>query len=200
MRSNPIHVLACGALAVVLVTGLGAQSLGELAAREQARRAQQRRPPAKTYTDAELEATRLPAPAKADATKPKDAAQTNPSAATRPMKSSEESGDDAGLTPGAEQEQGWRDRANQLREARRTAEDQARSLDERIKALMLDSDPNPPDLMDPQRLQKRQQERQELSRQLELVRAAAAQAQRDLTDLEDEARRSRVPPAWLEPR
>jgi hypothetical protein len=178
---------------------LAAQSLGEVAAREQARRAQQRRPPTKTYTDAELEATRAPSPPPAADAKAKSAAQPLP--AGRPASSSEEAGgDDPGLTPGTEQEQGWRDRAEQLREARRVAEEQARSLDERIKTLMLDSDPNPPDLMDPQRLQKREQERQELTRQLEGVRAAAAQAERDFKDLEEEARRSRVPHTWLEPR
>lgn len=195
---------ACLALLLAALCGPGsAQSLGDVAAQEQARRARQRRPPAKTYTDAELEATRAPAPAPtADAkAKAKAPAAAASAAAVRPASSSEESaGDDPGLTPGAQEEQGWRDRAEQLREARRVADEQAQALDEQIKALMLDADPNAPDLLDPQRLQKREQQRQELMRQLEAARAAAVQAQRDFKDLEDEARRSRVPQAWLEPR
>ena len=59
--------------------------------------------------------------------------------------------------------------------------------------------PNPSDLFDPNRLQKREAERQKLIPQLEKAKTDLASARQAQADLEQEARLKHVPPGWLQP-
>jgi hypothetical protein len=87
----------------------------------------------------------------------------------------------------------WRQRAQDARAAVQAAEMAVREADEEAKALaqriLLSTDTY--EIME---LRSQQQQRTE---QLEAARAAVTAAQKALVDLEDEARRARVPPGWL---
>ena len=97
-------------------------------------------------------------------------------------------------------EQSWRTKASEQRELIKNAEHEIRRLEDQLRDLELDRDPNPPDLLDPQRLQKREALKAETRTQLETTRAQLETARQAFENLEREARLAGVPPAWLEER
>lgn len=97
-------------------------------------------------------------------------------------------------------EQSWRARANEQREVIKNAENEIKRLEDQLRDLELDRDPNPPDLLDPQRLQKREALKAETRTQLETTRGQLEAARHAFETLEQEARLAGVPSAWLEER
>jgi hypothetical protein len=97
-------------------------------------------------------------------------------------------------------EQSWRARAKEQREGIKSAENEIKRLEDQLRDLELDRDPNPQDLLDPQRLQKREALKAETRTQLEATRAQLEAARQAFEALEREARLAGVPPAWLEER
>ncbi|HET8648275.1 MAG TPA: hypothetical protein VFO85_22450, partial [Vicinamibacteria bacterium] len=64
--------------------------------------------------------------------------------------------------------------------------------------LALDRNPNPPDLLDPQRLQKREAAKAEAQRNLDAEREHLAATRTALEDLQAKARNAGVPSSWVE--
>ncbi len=178
-------------------------SLAELAAREKARRkaAKKANPETRTFTEEDLES------AKGEGVSTPGAEQT-PAVQTRPMpqlttapqerRSGGEGGD--GGEEGGDGERGergsdrggWAQRAAALRERIGAAEAKVPALERQIEELRLDNNPNAPDLLDPNRLQKRAAAIEDLRRQVEAARAEAEQLRREYAELEEAARRAGV--------
>jgi acyl-CoA reductase-like NAD-dependent aldehyde dehydrogenase len=183
---------------LLLVPALAtAQSLGEAAAREKAKRDSKRgkSAPAPSFTDADLK----------DPSKPdKKDGEGTASSAGQPgggtlygQTAPETAADAANAAPSvkAEDEPVWRQRVRDRREAVSRAEKAIEDAQSRLNALMLDRDPT--NLGDPSRLQTLEVKRNEARSALEGARLNLAEAQKGLQDLEEEARRNGVPPGWL---
>lgn len=96
-------------------------------------------------------------------------------------------------------EAAWRSMAREAWGSVRAAEARIRELEARIQDLLLgDRDPNPPDLLDPTRLQKREAARAEAQAQLEGARGELAAAQQGVENLQERARAAAVPQLWVE--
>jgi hypothetical protein len=183
---------------LLLVPALAtAQSLGEAAAREKAKRDSKRgkSAPAPSYTDEDLK----------DPSKPeKKSGEGTASSGGQPeggttygQTTHEAAAEAANAAPSvsAGDEPVWRQRARDQREAVRSAEKAIEDAQSRLNALMLDRDPT--NVGDPNRLQTLEVKRNEARSALEGARLNLAAAQKGLQDLEDEARRNSVPPGWL---
>jgi hypothetical protein len=188
-------------------------SLAELAAREKARRkaAKKANPETRTFTEEDL------ASAKGEGVSTPGAEQA-PVVQTRPMPQlttappersggGREGGDGReGVGEGGERDNagqdrgGWAQRASALRERIAAAEARVPALERQIEELRLDNAPNPPDLLDPNRLQKRAAAIDDLRRQVEAARNEAEQLRREYAELEEAARRAGVRPGDLEGR
>jgi hypothetical protein len=189
----------------------GPQSAPSPAPREQKKAPKDKAaPPAKVYTDEDLKnagkdgsgtVTFLPElpPGEGTPAEPSHASdESGRSSASSEGGSSE--GRRAASEEGTSDEQGWRARADEQREVIKTAQNEIQRLEGELRDLELDRDPNPPDLLDPQRLQKREARKVEARAQLETARAQLETARQAFEDLEREARLAGVPPAWLEER
>lgn len=95
-----------------------------------------------------------------------------------------------------DREREWRERFAARRQEIASVEAKVKELEAKLAALNLDADPNAPDLMDPNRLQKREAAIQAATADLEKAREEVARLRRELSALEDEARRAHVPPGW----
>jgi len=175
--------LIAAALIAVLGRPVLGQSLGEVAAREKERRAQQKQKSgtaAKTYTDEDL--------AKAEAKHPKESSTSSSATASTPA--DRETNGDSGADY-------WKDRAEKARGAVKSAQDRIKVLEDRIADLRLDRNPNPADQFDPNRLQKREAEIAKAMADVDVAKADLATAQSDQEKLEAEARAKSIPPGWL---
>lgn len=170
-----------------------AQSLGDLAKREQARR-KAVPPAAKTYTNADLKelppATGTPGKAADDAAKATDAKPGDGKAA-EPQKV------DA-TTPAeparpAKDEAHWRGRITAAREDVRRNEAFKEALQTRINALTADFAARD----DPYQRAKVSDDRQKAIAEMARVSSDIEQANKLIAEIEDEARRAGVPPGWL---
>lgn len=156
--------------------------------------------PAKVYTDEDLKKARenpsshvtvLGSP---DAPPPSSTStEAQPSAEARP--SAESSG---GASDQPADEATWKVLAKERWQALRGAEKRIRELEARIQDLMLDRNPNPSDLLDPNRMQKREAAKAEAQQQLEETRGQLAAAQQELEALQTKARNAGVPQSWIE--
>ncbi len=152
------------------------QSLAEIAAKEKKRRAGHAQ--AKTYSNSDLEKVKdAPSPP------PKEGEEAEPEPST--------------ATTGSSEEATWRARAQRAREAVQQAEGRIDDLQKELETLNADMQPNPADILDPSRLQKREAAKAELRQKLEDAQKALERAKQAVADLEEEARRQRVPPGWL---
>lgn len=98
-------------------------------------------------------------------------------------------------------EASWREMARERWAALRSAEKQVADLQAEIDELMLDRNPNPPDLLDPSRLQKREARKAKAIEELAVAKQALATAQQGLEDLRRRAAEAGAPVFWLdEPR
>jgi len=178
-----------GALLTLAVPAY-AQSLGELAKREQQRR-KAVPPAAKTYTNDDLK--QLPPPtgtpgkpadgsAKETAAKPGDAKAAEPEkvAATKPPEP-------------AKDEAYWRGRITSAREDVRRNEAFKEALQTRINALTADFSARD----DPYQRAKVSDDRQKALAEMARVSADIEKTIKLIAEIEDEARRAGVPPGWL---
>lgn len=173
-------------LLAVLPAGLAGQSLGEVAAREQKKKEGQKPRPVRVYTEDDL----------------KRAKEAGTSAVTVLGSASSESAPtdpEEGPDETKQRRDTWRSRAEAARGAVLAAEERIRETQARIDALTLDAQPNPDDILDPNRVQKREAERQKALKDLATAKEELAAAKKAYEDLEREARGQHVPPGWLEP-
>jgi len=171
--------------AVIANHGLVAQSLGELARREAERR-KRIETPSKIITDKDLE------PAESSPT----SAQVAPAAPSAPPP------DAAGVmnTPPepkyvARDPSYWLNRMRELRTRGDFLKLQAAALEKRADELQTDFET----FRNPRHRGVSELERQRLRTERALVLADLAATHKQVVDLEEEARRSNVPPGWLRP-
>jgi hypothetical protein len=195
------------ALAVVLLMGGVAaahgQSLADLAAKEEARRKQTKKP-AKVYTNKDVKGNRADAPAPAGAapagsTAPATAAAGEPAGAQEPPKEDAATAEGESEKPKtdeearADDEKKWRARMTEAREALERNEVFAQALQSQINALQADfvsrDDPAQRSLIE--------QQRKKSLAQLDRVKAEIVTLKKAIADIEEEARRAGVPPGWL---
>jgi hypothetical protein len=191
------------ALVFVLAPAAGAQSLGEAAAREKAKREKRgKATPSPSYTDSDLKD-----PSKPEKDKEKDGGENTsgtPSGVTntgsgeggsRPVSTVTEGASGYAPSVSASDEEIWRARAHDQREAIRSAEKSIQAAQDRLNALMSDRDVTM--TQDPNRLQTIETRKNEARAAIDAGRLSLAEAQKALQDFEAEARRNNVPPGWL---
>jgi hypothetical protein len=176
--------LTAAAIGTVLLASttlpLHAQSLGELAKKEQERR---KTVPAagKVYSNKDLPTPPEPAPSSGPAALPP--ATTPEAKADAPKPAPKDEKDEAW----------WRDRVVQAREAQRRGEAFAEALQSRINALSADA----VNRDDPYQRAKAADDRQKAVAELARVTAEIDQAKKELATIDEEARQAGVPPGWL---
>lgn len=182
-------------LAAALVAALAAPvataqepNLAEAARREKERRKEQKKQGAAvtTFTDEDLKAEREGGTVSSPAAGGTRAAKPGP--APSPAGGSEA------------EAKAWFTRAEALRKSIAAQEERIPKHEQRIAELRNDTAPNPDDLLDPNRLQKREAEVHRLLGEIEAARAELVRLKQALSDLEDEARAKGIPPGWLEGR
>lgn len=180
------------AVLVVSASSAAAQSLGEIARQEEARR-KAIRSSGKVYTNENLDAQ--PAPATPPAPQP-----TTPAAPAAPSTSTPPAAPAPGAAPSASSASGapkteadWRKRVTDERDALSRAQIFADALQTKLNSLETDfvntDDPARRALVDADR----QKSRAELDR----VKQEIQQHQKAITDVQDEARRAGVPAGWV---
>jgi hypothetical protein len=191
--------LSSGLLAAVLLTiavPAHAQTLGELAKKEQERR-KTAPPAAKTYTNDDLKKIPAPPPPAAagdpskagDAKKPDDASAkpgdpSKPDAKADASKSTDEKPKDEAY---------WRNRITTVREEIRRNEMFRDALQVRVNSLSADFAGRD----DPVQRAQIADDRQKAIAELARVNAEIEKGNKTIADIEEEARRAGVPPGWL---
>ena len=166
-----------------------AQSLGDLAKREQARRKAQP-PAAKTYTNEDLK--QVPPPSGTPAT-PSDPAGKPTDAKAGTAKAEPEKVDATKPAEPAKDEAYWRTKITSAREDVRRNEAFKEALQTRINALTADFSARD----DPYQRAKVADDRQKALAELARVSADIEKTTKLIADIEEEARRAGVPPGWL---
>ena len=195
--------LSTGLLAAALLTiavPVCAQSLGDLAKKEQERR-KALPPAAKTYTNEDLKRLKpMPGgetpPAAGDAGKPADAAKPDePAKPGEPVKPTELKPDTpaVGIADGSKDEKYWRGRIIAAKEDIRRNELFRDALQTRINALTADFTARD----DPFQRAKIGDDRQKALAELARVNEEIVNGTKTIADIEEEARRAGVPPGWL---
>ena len=190
-----------GMLLVAMTGPAAAQSLGDVARQEAARRGKMTAGTTKVLTNADLPASAVvgapeaaaPAAATADTAKnAPDAAKAADGTAPAAAKDGEKSAAKPAAAP-TDDEAGWRGRAERVNSALEAARMQVRQLKALSDRLSLESQASNPDIA-----ARAQVERSDMRAQIALAeeKAAQAQAQRDALVLE--ARTAGVPPAWIQ--
>ena len=191
-------LLAC--LIVALAVPAAAQSLGELAKKEQERR--KSTPPAKkVYTDDDLKKITVPGGTSNQPTTPADPATAGAATATKDAAAPKEG--DAAKTadkekdkdkgPAAPTESEWRARMTAAREDVRRGEMFRDALQSRINGLTADFTARD----DPYQRAQIADDRQKALAELAQVNKDIEKAKKSITDIEEEARRANVPPGWI---
>ena len=164
------RLVPCVLLFASVATTAAAQSLGEVAERTKKERKGKE---AKVYTNDDLGAehsTAAPPAAGSAAAAPSPAPTMDPG-------------------------QRWRRDAKARRDAITRAEGKVAAAQARVESLLVDL--NPTNVMDPNRLQTLEADRAKAAADLEAAKDELAKARQALEDLEEEARKSGVPPGWL---
>jgi hypothetical protein len=159
---------------------LHAQSLGDLAKKEQERR-KTVPAPGKVYSNKDLPTPPEPAPPSAAGALPPAATADAKPDAPKPAPKDEKD------------EAWWRERVVQAREAQRRGQAFAEALQSRINSLSTDA----VNRDDPYQRAKAADDRQKAVAELSRVTAEIEQAKKDLAAIEEEARQGGVPPGWL---
>lgn len=192
MKLLTSHVLTMFVLVSCAAATAAAQSLVEVARQERLRRealARQAGPdaaPTRVYTDADLVYSgrltmRVDDQAR-DAGAEPGAAATEPATPAAPPE-----------TAGAGDEERWRNRMAEARQALEQAERRAAELQTRVNRLWADFTARD----DPAQRAAIEQDRAAALDELEETEAEADELARAIIDLRDEARRAGVPPGWL---
>jgi len=164
-------------LTTALASPLLAQSLGEVAARTNKDR---KGAPAKVYTNDDLDAARSAPEGEGTVSTPATSAPSG--AAPTPA-------------PTMDPAQRWRRDGKQRRDAVTRSEAKVAAIQAKVDALLLDRDPV--NVMDPNRLQTLEAVKARALQDLETAKAELSQARQALEDLEEDARKSGIPPGWL---
>ena len=183
MRTLPVLVIAAIVFAHAL-SGAAAQSLGEIAKREEARR-KAVKTPGKVYTEDSLH--HEPAPAVPSAPAP-DAAAPAPDTAATPDKPADKAGEDP-----KKGEAYWKQRITGERDALSRAQIFAESLQSRINALTNDFSARD----DPFQRNQIAADRQKSLDELERVRKEINAHTKAISDIQEEARKAGVPAGWV---
>jgi hypothetical protein len=191
IRLTPISValVLLGAVPVVV----GAQSLGEVAKRQEEKKKKATKPPSKVYTEEDLKKARESGSGAVTVLPENGNLEAAPAASSDDDEVVSGEGRPAGGRK--RNEAYWRTRATQLREAAEEADNKVKELEARIAALR--NDMSPTNVQDPNRLQSRDRDLREAMDSLDATRRAAGTARKALADLEEEARRAGVPPGWV---
>ena len=176
--------LTAAGLAILLCLRAGAifaqaPSLVDLALKEQERRKALKGTATKVYSDKDLPKSGTPVVA--------SAVPTTPTAVPPEPTPVEAKPDDQ------KDEAWWRARIAQAREAQRRAEVFAEALQSRINALSTDV----VNRDDPYQRAKIADNRLKALAELQRVTSEIEQSKKEITDIEEEARRANVPPGWL---
>jgi len=186
-----MRILSAAVVVLALAVPARAQSLGELAQKEAARRKAQgatEAAPKKVYTNGDIKNPPPPPPVAADA----NAAQT-PAAATD-AKAKDEAAGKAGEAKKEEKgEEYWRNRMATAREDLRRNEMFREALQSRINALTADYSNRD----DPAQRAQLGDDRQKALAELNRVTQEIETGKKAIADLEEEARRAGVPPGWV---
>jgi hypothetical protein len=184
------RMAAAGVLAVAFASALNAQSLGDLARKEEERR-KAVKTPGKLYTNESLrpEPGSVPAaaaPSPSGAAVPPSPSGPPPAAAGGPTKPD---------TPAADtkDEAYWRQRIQASRDALQRAQMFAEALQSRINALSADFASRD----DPAQRNVVGNDRQKALAELDRVKQEIEQHTKAIAATQDEARRAGVPPGWL---
>ena len=190
MKPITSHVLPALVLVAAATADTAAQSLVEVARQERLRRevlalqTDPGAPPPRVYTDADLvysgRLTMRVGDVETDAPGEPGAAATGSEA---PPPEAQATGD----------EQRWRNRMAEARQALEEAERRGGELQTRVNRLWTDFTGRD----DPAQRAAIEQERQAALAELEETRAEADELAQAIADLRDEARRAGVPPGWL---
>ena len=192
MRKAPILLLTL----LALPAGGLAQSLGEVAAQEKARREKEKakqtgkKPRSvKTFTDEDLQS----GASREKTTEPPPEEPFTPSSPSSPGTEGSEREEDSG--PKAE----WRQRATQFRQAVETARQRVSSLSEDVERIKQDL--NPMSLTyreDVNTILRLQSELTQAQARVEEANQQVAAAEKAYQEFGAEARHAGVPPSWLE--
>jgi hypothetical protein len=190
-------VLSVAALVIATAaTAASAQPLADVAKKEKDRRQTLAEKPekAKVYTNDNLggagrltTGTAMPAAAPASAATP--AGQPGQPGSAEP------GGQPGSTSPSGEQrdEQYWRKRITAARDALKRNELMAAALQNRVDGLWADFTSRD----DPAQRAVVEQQRQEAMAEQQRINTEVERLKKEITDIEEEARRARVPPGWL---
>ncbi|HET9269060.1 MAG TPA: hypothetical protein VFO31_12890 [Vicinamibacterales bacterium] len=199
-------LLVAVALAAVLTSGAPAQSLGDVARKEEARRKETGR--GKTYTNENLRSApepAAPAPSPSASTPSSSAPSSAAAGTTKPSTTPDaKSGDaakagdapkaDAKPAPDAKGDAAtWKKRRETIETALERAKTFAEALQSRINGLTADFSARD----DPAQRSLVAADRQKALTEMERVKKEIAEHTKALADLQEEARKSGVPPGWL---
>jgi hypothetical protein len=183
------------ALAAVLTSGAPAQSLGDVARQEEARR-KGTSAAGKVYTNGDLRG----APAPAQTTPPAPSTDAPSSPAPAPADGGAKAADGQAPTvdgkPAADPKgdaASWRKRREDIETALDRAKMFAEALQSRVNGLSADFAARD----DPAQRSRVGADRQKALTELERVKTEISKHAKALTDLQEEARKSGVPPGWL---
>ena len=188
------RVLLAGALLTVAIP-VCAQSLGEIAKKEQERR-KATPPAARTYTNEDLKKV-APFPGAADPdakADPKTGKPVDPTKVEDPPKPGDGAKPDGAKTPEpAKDEKYWRGRITAVREEIARNESFRDALQNQINSLSADFAGRDDPAQRAQIADNRQKKMAELGR----VNSELEKAAKLIVEIEEEARRAGVPPGWL---
>ena len=183
MRVTAIFAAVVAAACAGAARPAYAQSLGDLAKQEEARR-EQVKTPSKVYTNKDLGAV----PAVTEPARPADAAATPAAPATAPA--ADDKSKDAG--PVKDQKY-WSERKKALDAKLERDKVLADAMQSRINGLTADFAARD----DPAQRSVIERDRQRAVAELDGLTKAIKDDQKALADLDDEARKASVPPGWL---
>ena len=192
MRALTVAGVALGVVCG-LTAGLYAQSLGDVARQEEARR-KSIKEPAKVYTNDNLRGSDIPAPPAATTPQTPAAAAAGAPASTEPPAAVQP----PGAAPAATQaevkdEKYWRGRVDAARTALTRAQTFQDALQSRINALSADF----VNRYDTAQRNVIAGERQKALAELDRVRQEIAASQKAIAAIQEEARRASVPAGWV---
>jgi hypothetical protein len=169
-------------------TAVSAQSLGDVAKKEQARRKAVKQP-GKVYTNDSL---RPSEPAGSDAPAP-PAASTDTTPAPDAAAATQSRDDDKAAADDAKKDEGyWKDRLTQARTALDRAKTFAEALQSRINALQTDFAAR----SDPAQRAVIERDKQKAVAELDRVNQEVKDDTKAIADIQEEARKAGVPAAW----
>ena len=183
MRLNRFSLTLAWLLAAASVAS--AQSLADLARKEEARR-KKVKAPSRVITNKDLHATDAPPPPLPPAQPATEATPDKPESAAPAAKT-----DDADQA--AKDEQAWRQRMADARQALERSQMYADALQSKINALWADFTARD----DPAQRAVLEVERKRAIAEQERVKGEIEAGKKAIADLEEEARRAGVPPGWL---